>query len=77
MSALYTGWMTPAKKEFNQKAKNGGMNRETRRKFLKDLALDAARAATPDRAMEYRAKRRAKRLAANATRNRNRRLAKR
>lgn len=77
MSLLYTGWMTPAKKEFNAKAKNSGMNREARRDFLKTLARDAAKMATPDRVMEYRANRRKKRLAANATRNRNRRLAKR
>jgi len=69
-------WMTPAKKEFNNKAKNGGMNRETRRKFLKDLALEASRATMPDMAKEIRAKRKAKRQRANATRNRNRRLSK-
>jgi hypothetical protein len=69
-------WMTPAKKEFNNKAKNGGMNRETRRKFLKDLALEASRATMPDMAKDYRANRKAKRQRANATRNRNRRLSK-
>lgn len=76
MSQYPSVWMTPAKKEFNAKAKNGGMNRAARREFLKDLGRDAARATMPDMANDYRAKRRAKRQAANKTRNKNRRLSK-
>jgi len=52
-------------------------NRREKRQMVKDLRREHVRATMPDMANEYRAKRRKKRLAANKTRNLNRRLAKR
>lgn len=68
--------MKPEYGPSNAKMKANGMNRGTRRKFFKDLEREQSRDNMPDMANEYRAKRRAKRLRANKTRNKNRRLSK-
>lgn len=51
-------------------------NRAEKRAMAKELRREFVKFSAPDRVTEYRANRRKKRLAANATRNRNRRLAK-
>lgn len=62
--------MTPNEEALNQKAKEGGMGRAARRALLKDLRRAAIM--LPDMANEHRAKRKAKRRQADATRRKQR-----
>lgn len=63
--------------EVTKKPEPPKLNRAQKRQLAKDLRREHVRAMMPDMAIGLRVKRRSKRLAANQTRNKSRRLAKR
>lgn len=63
--------------EVTEKPEPPKLNRAQKRQLAKDLRREHVRAMMPDMVIGIRVKRRSKRLAANQTRNKSRRLAKR